>query len=186
MARRPAKKATKNAARKSSKRATRKRRTPEPASPPGGWWGDGDAPWVRWPGVSIELPAEWIIERERWESPCGRYYFDEAAAQRPLLSAGYFQPRRGALANEPMRYLDWQERLVVRPLFGWLRARDGLRRFRYVFVEVAKKNGKSLFCSALGCHLAFCDGEPGAKVYVAAGDEKQGSDRVGRRAGDGQ
>lgn len=156
--------------------------SPEP--PTCGWWGDGLAPWECWPGVSLEIQAEWVpdvawTDRNdgervgRWESHEGRFYFDDVAAQRPCDFAAYFQPTQGEHAGRPVEFLDWQRELIVRPLFGWLRADTGMRRFRNVYCEVAKKNGKSLVCSVLGPYLAFGDDEPGAQVYVAAGDEEQ-------------
>lgn len=60
----------------------------------------------------------------------------------------------------------WQQ-FIVGSLFGWRRA-DGLRRFRTAYLEVAKKNGKTLLAAGLGILLAFFDGEPGAEVYSYA------------------
>jgi phage terminase large subunit-like protein len=65
----------------------------------------------------------------------------------------------------------WQV-FIVALLFGWKRA-DGLRRFRRVYVEVAKKNGKTLLAAGLAILLAFFDGEPGAEVYSLATKEDQ-------------
>lgn len=60
----------------------------------------------------------------------------------------------------------WQQ-FIVGSLWGWRRA-DGSRRFRYAYVEVASKNGKSTIAGGLGLLLAFFDDEPGAEVYSAA------------------
>jgi phage terminase large subunit-like protein len=60
----------------------------------------------------------------------------------------------------------WQQ-FLVGALFGWLRA-DGTRRYRTAYIEVAKKNGKTLIAAGLGILLAFFDGEPGAEVYSFA------------------
>jgi hypothetical protein len=38
---------------------------------------------------------------------------------------------------------DWQKRDVIGPIFGWKRA-DGTRRFRTAYIEIPRKNGKSL------------------------------------------
>ena len=65
----------------------------------------------------------------------------------------------------------WQV-FIVGSAFGWKRA-DGLRRFRRVYVEVAKKNGKTLLAAGLALLLAFFDGEPGAEVYSLATKEDQ-------------
>jgi len=146
--------------------------------PTRGWWGEGDPPWVTWPGVSIETPCVpvrqpgWVADR--WESPCGAYWFDPDAVQRFVDFGRLFVRHvKGEWAGEPFDLLPWQNALVFAPLFGWKRKRDGYRRFRVAFVEVAKKNGKSALASMLALYLLTGDGEPGAEVYSAAADETQ-------------
>lgn len=136
------------------------------------WWGEGDAPHVRWPGVTFEIP---VVERAgRWESPDGVYYFDGDAAD----FAEHFFPTclQHHIGNDwngrPFHLLPYQ-RYIVRALFGWKRAADSLRRFRKVFLAVPKGNGKSPFASGLGLYLAFFDGEAGAEAYAVAADRKQ-------------
>jgi phage terminase large subunit-like protein len=74
---------------------------------------------------------------------------------------------RGAFVHlEP-----WQV-FIVGCAFGWKRT-DGLRRFRRLYIEVAKKNGKTLLAAGLALLLAFFDGEPGAEVYSLATKEAQ-------------
>src|SRR3990167_7419939 len=142
--------------------------------PTAGWWGDGTAPWDRWPGASLRIDAEWSVERQRWETLDSRFYYDAERATAPEdFFAHYLQHTKGEWAGQPFELLDWQKLLVTRPAFGWQRAVDGLRRFRKVFVEVPKKNGKSGIASGLGLYLLSADGEEGAEVYAAAGDEDQ-------------
>src|SRR5690606_7699116 len=78
------------------------------------------------------------------ESPDGRYYFDETAAD---FAAGFFpaclQHHIGAFDGKPFELMPYQAYLV-RALFGWKRASDGLRRFRKVFLAVPKGSGKAL------------------------------------------
>jgi phage terminase large subunit-like protein len=57
-------------------------------------------------------------------------------------------------------------------LFGWKR-RDGSRKYRRVYVEVPRKNGKSTLAAGLGLYLTFADGENGSEVYSAASDREQ-------------
>lgn len=65
----------------------------------------------------------------------------------------------------------WQVFATVN-IFGWIDS-DGLRRFLYFYIEVAKKNGKSTWIAALGLYMAFIDGEMGAEVYSAATSKEQ-------------
>lgn len=140
---------------------------------PGSWWGDGPPPSERWPGVTIELSPVWSKARGRWELGGGLYYFDTEAAD---YAQGFFPTflrhhigEFDGQAFEPLPY----QRYLLRAMFGWKRASDGLRRFRKVFLAVPKGNGKSPFCSGLGLFLAFFDHEPGAEAYAVAADKKQ-------------
>jgi phage terminase large subunit-like protein len=129
---------------------------------------------VRWPGVTRSIPAVWAPRRRRWESPDGAYYFDaEAAEFAEDFFPTFLQHHIGEFNGRPFVLMDYQRLLVVRPLFGWKRTLDGLRRFRKVFLAVPKGNGKSPFGAGLGLFGAFFDGEPGAEVYAVAADRKQ-------------
>ena len=99
--------------------------------------------------------------------------FDAAAAARaidffPLLRhyKGEWGPRPGKPLGDPITLEPWQQ-FVIGSAFGWKRA-DGTRRFRQVYLEVAKKNGKTLMAAGVGILLAFFDSEPGAEVYSIA------------------
>ncbi len=148
-------------------------RTRRKAPPPkGGWWGKGPPPWEVWPGVTLKLEAEW--RNGRWESPDGKYWFDQKIAERaceffPEMLAHH----KGEFAGERFHLLAYQDQLVIRPLFGWKRVSDGLRRFRKVFLAVPKGSGKSPLGAGIGLYLTFSDGEMGAEVYCAAADRDQ-------------
>lgn len=79
---------------------------------------------------------------------------------------GEWGPGPGKPLGDPIHLEPWQQ-FVVGSLFGWKRA-DGLRRFRELYLEVARKNGKTLMAAGLAIMLAFFDGEPGAEVYSIA------------------
>lgn len=138
------------------------------------WWGAGSAPLDEWPGVSIDIPAVYASARRRWESPDGRFYFDRAAADRAEQFFPTFLTHHiGAFAGQPFRLLPWQTKLLTRPLFGWKRAADGLRRFRKVFLFAPKGSGKSPWCSGTGLYLTLFDDEPAAEVFALASDKEQ-------------
>jgi phage terminase large subunit-like protein len=152
------------------------RRTKPPRRPtaPRPWWGEGDAPHVRFPGVSITFEARWNGRRERWETHDGRYYFDAAAADRACeFFPTMLRHHIGEFADQPFELLEYQAKLLTRPIFGWKRALDGLRRFRKVFAFVPKGAGKSPWGSGTGLYLAIADNEPAAEVYAVAADKNQ-------------
>ena len=72
----------------------------------------------------------------------------------------------GEYAGASFHLADFQ-RFIVWNLFGWIRD-DGTRRFRKMFLSVARKNGKSTFCAGLAIMLACADGEAGAQVFIGA------------------
>jgi phage terminase large subunit-like protein len=67
---------------------------------------------------------------------------------------------------------DWQCFLLAVP-FGWVRKRDGLRRFREIFAEIPRKNSKSTMGAIVGLFMGFADDEPGAEVFAGATSMEQ-------------
>jgi phage terminase large subunit-like protein len=112
--------------------------------------------------------------RGRWESPDGRYYFDVAAADKFCdFFPTFLRHHKGEFGGTPFELLPYQAKTVIRPLFGWKHASDGLRRFRKVFLAIPKGNGKSPLGSGLGLALLLCDQEQGAEIYAVAADREQ-------------
>ncbi len=79
------------------------------------------------------------------------------------------------------RWARQKQRLVLEPwqlflfcmVFGWVRKKDKTRRFREAYVEVPRKNGKSIIAAASGLYAFCADNEYGAEVYCGATSEKQ-------------
>lgn len=102
-------------------------------------------------------------------------YFDEAIASEAISFFPLVCRHSVGEWNGQAFYLSgWQE-FIIWNVFGWRRKSDGTRRFRKVYISVARKNGKSTFVAALGL-LLFCfdnPQEPAAEIYVAATKEAQ-------------
>lgn len=105
--------------------------------------------------------------------------FDVVAATKAIAFAGLLRhykgewgPLPGVRAQGLPIVLEAWQQFIIGALFGWKRA-DGTRRFRYLYLEVAKKNGKTLLAAVIGILLAFFDGEPGAEVYCYATKREQ-------------
>ncbi len=60
----------------------------------------------------------------------------------------------------------WQK-ACVSVIFGIVEA-DKTRVFREVFIVIGRKNGKTLFASAIIAYMSYLDGEYGAKTYCLA------------------
>lgn len=71
-------------------------------------------------------------------------------------------------------YLERWQQSVLGNLFGWKRP-DGTRRYRYCFLLVGRKNGKTPLAAGICMYLLYRDGEPGAEVYCAARQYQQAS-----------
>jgi phage terminase large subunit-like protein len=56
---------------------------------------------------------------------------------------------------------------IISVVFGWKR-KDGLRRYREVYEEVARKNGKTIKLAGIGGYLLRMDNEGAPEIYAAA------------------
>ncbi len=104
-------------------------------------------------------------------------WFDEAAATKAISFFALLRHYKGDLGREDngrgaFVHLEAWQQFIVGSAFGWKRE-DGLRRFRHIYVEVAKKNGKTLMGAGLMLLLTFFDNEPGAEAYSLATKEDQ-------------
>lgn len=98
-------------------------------------------------------------------------YFDEQAAERALSFFKFINHTEGEFAGQPFDLSPWQQ-FIVWNLFGW-RKQDGTRRFRYSYVEISRKNGKTTFAAAIALLMMLGDKEERAQVYSAATTRKQ-------------
>jgi phage terminase large subunit-like protein len=83
----------------------------------------------------------------------------------------YLRHSKGEWGGQRVVLEPWQC-FVTGSVFGWLR-KDGLRRFRTVYEEVARKNGKSTALAGIGVYTLVADHEPGAEIYAAATKKDQ-------------
>jgi phage terminase large subunit-like protein len=110
-----------------------------------------------------------------------RFYFDADAARAAIgWIERYCKHTEGEWYGKPFILAPWQRR-VVRKLFGW-RRKDGTRRFRRCWIEVARKNGKTEFAAALALLAIVGCREPAGQGYSLATDKDQAS-IVFRKAG---
>ncbi len=98
--------------------------------------------------------------------------FDESKALRVKTFCENLKCTQGEWAGRPFILIPWQYEDVIRPLFATLRD-DGMRRYRFCYVEIPKKNGKSPLSAAIGLYMLCADGEASPEVYIAAADREQ-------------
>jgi len=102
------------------------------------------------------------------DNPPAGYHFDAVRADRVCRFVELCPHIKGPAASrgDLMILEPWQV-FVLSTAFGWVDA-EGNRRFRRVYVEVPRGNGKSSFSSPVGLYMLALDGEAGAEVYSAA------------------
>lgn len=113
--------------------------------------------------------ARLACERHRRDLADGHergLWFDPDAAQHIIDFASFTRHSKGEWAGRVVTLEPWQQALLWM-LFGW-RRKDGTRRFRTSYWEVARKNGKSTLAAIVGLYMLIGDGEGGAEIYAAA------------------
>ena len=102
------------------------------------------------------------------------YRFDRDLAERACKFVQLLPHTKGewARGNQRIKLEPWQL-FSYAVVFGWLRKKDKTRRFREVYEEVPRKNGKSIKVAGAGLYAFCADNEYGAEVYCGATSEKQ-------------
>jgi phage terminase large subunit-like protein len=98
--------------------------------------------------------------------------FDLEAAYRAVnFGPLFFKHVKGEKGGQPIELEEWQAALIA-CMFGYKRP-DGTRRYRMVYLEVPRGNGKSTLCVIIVGILLYIDDEPGADIFSAAGSRDQ-------------
>ena len=97
----------------------------------------------------------------------GKYIYDKEKANKAInFIETQCRHSEGELAPGLFILELWQKALLS-CMFGII-GKDGNRQFREVFIVIGRKNGKTLFASAVMAYMLFADGEYGAKAYCVA------------------
>lgn len=79
---------------------------------------------------------------------------------------------KGKWGGQPIVLELWQKAAIA-ATFGFIHKLDDTRKYRELFLVVARKNGKSTLSAGIGLYLMIGDGEPGAEVYAVASKKDQ-------------
>ncbi len=101
------------------------------------------------------------------------YFFDEKEAERAIGFFSLLKHYKGKYAGQPFDLLPWQA-FFIGSVFGW-KKNDGTRRFRYIYLKVARKNGKTTLASGTCIYGLVADGESAAEIYTSATTRDQAS-----------
>ena len=117
------------------------------------------------------LVGKWILllyEHIVHSIESGEYIYDAKKADKAIKwIERYCHHTEGPLAPGPIVLELWQKALLS-CVFGLINPKDGYRQFREVLLVVGRKNGKSLFASAIANYTFFEDGGFGTRVYCVA------------------
>ena len=102
------------------------------------------------------------------------YVFDEAKGNHACQFIEMLPHTKGEWANrgENIRLEPWQV-FILCSLFGWVKRVSRTRRFSLAYINVPRKNGKSIIGGGIGNYMLAADGEFGAEVYSGATTQKQ-------------
>lgn len=115
-----------------------------------------------------------LNDLKRQKDKAWPYRFDKKKAERICKFIELLPHTKGkwAAKQEKQQLEPWQS-FILTTIFGWIDKKTLLRRFREGYVEVPRKNGKSLLAADIGLFMFCADGEFGAEVYSGATTEKQ-------------
>ena len=126
----------------------------------------GEIPACKWTQLAVQRQLDDLARPTSADWP---WVFDEAAAGRICEFLELLPHIKGKWARERrLLLLDAWQCFIVTTVFGWVHQGTGLRRFREAYIEVPRKNGKSLVSAGVGLYMLAADGEQGAEVYSAA------------------
>lgn len=95
------------------------------------------------------------------------WYFDAHAGRRVYGIIGDWFDIFAKATNKTIEIQGWQCFLLY-TAFGWKMRDTGYRRFDKMYIEIPRKNGKSLLAACIGLYMSLCDHEYEAEVYCAA------------------
>ena len=100
------------------------------------------------------------------------YEYDAGKARRAVAFCQFLQHYKGSAKGTVFEPMPWQC-FILGSVFGWIEKETGLRRFRYAYVEVPRKNGKTFLAAGVALYMLIADGEAGSEVYSAATKKDQ-------------
>ncbi len=121
-------------------------------------------------GQLVRLAAERHL-RDLKEGPKRGLKWDAKAAQHAIdFFPSVLSITEGAKEGEPFNLLPWHL-FVVGSIYGW-RDRNGLRRFRFVWMETGKGQAKSPLMAGLGLYEILGRKRKRSEVYCIGEDRK--------------
>lgn len=97
--------------------------------------------------------------------------YSQDKANRAIKFIEFLKHTKSPFYGVPFELLPWQ-RSIVSDVYGTVND-AGIRQYRYAYLELPKKQGKSELCAGLALFHLFADGEKNGEVYGCASDRDQ-------------
>lgn len=109
---------------------------------------------------------------QRYKDFKEKYEFREAAIDRVINFISKLRHYTGSHNGKPFILLPYQQ-FIVAVIFGFYHKGTNKRVTNYVYLELARKNGKTAFMAAICLYMLIADGESGSEVELVANSAKQ-------------
>ncbi|MFD8496326.1 terminase large subunit [Amycolatopsis sp. NPDC059657] len=107
----------------------------------------------------------------------GDHFCEPRARHAELFFSEVLVHTKGVWARKKFLLADWQAHEIIRPVFGPVRWSDEFDRYvrviHIVWIELARKQGKSEILAGIALYMLCADGEDSAEIYGAACDRDQ-------------
>lgn len=115
-----------------------------------------------------------LIDLERQGTEDFPYIFDIEIPQEGIFKfiEKYCKFTDGKIAGKPVTLTGFQK-FILGSIFGWIHNETGYRRFTTAYIQIARKNSKTLLVSWVGLYMLMADGYAGSQVYMAASAKEQ-------------
>ena len=123
----------------------------------------------KWVKLAVERH---LRDLERSKTKKFDYFFDESTAAHILKVFGVFRHGKGKWRGNSFDLMPWQA-FILYCVYGWKRKSDKKRRFRTVYIKVARKNAKTEFLAGVGTIGFLLDAEQDPEVYWFATKKDQ-------------
>ncbi|MCH5234927.1 MAG: terminase large subunit [Muribaculaceae bacterium] len=108
---------------------------------------------------------------KRYLSFFDKYEYREGAVEKVINFIQKLRHFKGKHNGKPFILMPWQV-WIISAIFGFYRD-NGKRLINNVYIEIARKNGKTAFIGAISLYMLIADGESGAEIDFLANNAKQ-------------
>lgn len=133
---------------------------------------------VKYKRYALDVVAGKIVACKYVKQACQRYLdffqkyeFRAAAVDKVVNFISHLKHYSGKFAGQFFRLQDYQF-FIVCAIFGFYKS-DNTRLVRYVYVELARKSGKTALMSAILLYMLAADNEQAAEIQLIANSAKQ-------------